>query len=141
MSERVSLWDDGRDQPIIWHMDAARHILRLVEYNLTNHGYQVTSYETCSGLRDDLLNPSHVKPDIIIIELELGGWALLQYIKSRPELAGKIWVIALTILGTDHDVLLGWQSGIDCYMVKPFSPIELLKFIQRHLSQIAQTGP
>ena len=25
----------------------------------------------------------------------------------------------------------GWQSGVDCYLTKPFNPMELLTFVKR----------
>jgi CheY-like chemotaxis protein len=31
----------------------------------------------------------------------------------------------------DADVFRGWQSGVDCYLTKPFNPMELLTFVKR----------
>ena len=37
----------------------------------------------------------------------------------------------LTAKAQDADVFRGWQSGVDCYLTKPFNPMELLTFVKR----------
>jgi two-component system, OmpR family, alkaline phosphatase synthesis response regulator PhoP len=43
----------------------------------------------------------------------------------------EIPVIMLTAKAQDADVFRGWQSGVDCYLTKPFNPMELLTFVKR----------
>ena len=42
-----------------------------------------------------------------------------------------IIVVMLTAKAQDADVFKGWQSGVDCYLTKPFNPMELLSFVKR----------
>ena len=37
----------------------------------------------------------------------------------------------LTAKAQDADIFRGWQSGVDCYLTKPFNPMELLTFVKR----------
>ena len=40
----------------------------------------------------------------------------------------------LTARAQDADVLRGWQSGVECYLTKPFNPMELIAFVKRIFS-------
>ena len=40
----------------------------------------------------------------------------------------------LTARAQDSDVLRGWQSGVECYLTKPFNPMELIAFVKRIFS-------
>lgn len=80
--------------------------------------------------------------DLLIIDINLpykNGIALCQEIRSINE---KVPVIMLTALGTTEDKLLGFGSGADDYMVKPFEFRELLARIRSLLKRItiAETG-
>ena len=37
----------------------------------------------------------------------------------------------LTAKAQDADILRGWQGGVDCYLTKPFNPMQLLTFVRR----------
>jgi two-component system alkaline phosphatase synthesis response regulator PhoP/two-component system response regulator VicR len=60
----------------------------------------------------------------------LDGFEVLQTLRRNPE-TRDIPVIMLTAKAQDQDVFKGWQSGVDCYLTKPFQPAELLSFVER----------
>lgn len=63
--------------------------------------------------------------DLIILDVmmpKLDGWSTLREIRKK----GKQPVIMLTARGEEYDKLLGFELGVDDYVVKPFSPRELL---------------
>lgn len=63
--------------------------------------------------------------DLIILDVmmpKLDGWSTLREIRKK----GKHPVIMLTARGEEYDKLLGFELGVDDYVVKPFSPRELL---------------
>ena len=60
----------------------------------------------------------------------MDGFEVLRNLKANPETA-EIPVIMLTAKAQDADVFRGWQSGVDCYLTKPFNPMELLTFVKR----------
>ena len=47
---------------------------------------------------------------------------------------------ALTAKAQDADVFRGWQSGVDCYLTKPFNPMELIAFVKRIFESLEEDG-
>jgi len=64
---------------------------------------------------------------------EMTGFEVLEALKKNPE-TENIPVIMLTARAQDSDVLRGWQSGVECYLTKPFNPMELIAFVKRIFS-------
>lgn len=65
------------------------------------------------------------KPDIILLDLglpDIGGFEVLKEIRSFS----NVPIIILTIRGEEQNKLKGLGLGADDYIVKPFSPAELL---------------
>ncbi len=80
--------------------------------------------------------------DLIILDLNLpykNGIELCKEIRSSDQ---KIPILMLTALGTTEDKLLGFDSGADDYLVKPFEFRELLARIRALLKRtsMAETG-
>lgn len=77
--------------------------------------------------------------DLLILDINLpykNGIELCKEIRSYNQ---KIPVIMLTALGTTEDKLLGFDSGSDDYLVKPFEFRELLARIRSLLKRISIT--
>jgi two-component system response regulator ResD len=79
-------------------------------------------------------------PDLVVLDLMLPGLSGLEVCtrlrQSRPDLP----VIMLTALGEESDRLLGLETGADDYMVKPFSPRELVLRVQSVLRRSASAA-
>lgn len=106
-------------------VDDETDILKLLEYNLVNAGFEFVS-------ADD--GPEAIElagrdlPDLIILDLMLpnmDGNEVLKRLKANPETSG-IPVLMLTAKGEEIDRVLGLELGADDYIVKPFSPRELV---------------
>ncbi len=72
------------------------------------------------------------KPDIIILDLMLpgiDGFEVCRQIKSDVKTAA-IPIVMLTARQEEIDMLLGLEMGADDYLVKPFSPRELMARIK-----------
>jgi two-component system alkaline phosphatase synthesis response regulator PhoP/two-component system response regulator VicR len=111
-------------------VDDERHIVRLVEVNLARAGYQVV---TAFDGREALQKVEAEKPDLVVLDVMMpfmDGFEVLRNLKANP-LTADIPVIMLTAKAQDADVFRGWQSGVDCYLTKPFNPMELLTFVKR----------
>ena len=113
--------------------DDEKHIVRLIQVNLERQGYEViTAYngaECLEKVKED-------RPDLIVLDVmmpEMTGFEVLDALKKDPETEG-IPVIMLTARAQDSDVLRGWQSGVECYLTKPFNPMELIAFVKRIFS-------
>jgi DNA-binding response OmpR family regulator len=76
-----------------------------------------------------------IKPDLIISDIMvpyMDGIQILKKIKTMDELKG-IPVIMLTSKAQEEDIVLGLELGAQDYIVKPFSPSELLLRINKAL--------
>jgi two-component system alkaline phosphatase synthesis response regulator PhoP len=117
-------------------VDDERHIVRLVEVNLQRAGYEVvTAYDG----REALEKVKSENPDLIVLDVMMpymDGFEVLKNLKQDPVTA-EIPVIMLTAKAQDADVFRGWQSGVDCYLTKPFNPMELLTFVKRIFDSFA----
>jgi two-component system alkaline phosphatase synthesis response regulator PhoP/two-component system response regulator VicR len=110
--------------------DDEKNIVRLIQVNLERQGYEVV---VAYNGRECLEVVEREKPDLIVLDLmmpEMTGFEVLDALKKNPE-TENIPVIMLTARTQDQDVLRGWQAGVECYLTKPFNPIELITFIKR----------
>ncbi len=120
-------------------VDDERHIVRLVEVNLTRAGYEVqTAYDGVEALEkiaDDL-------PDMIVLDVmmpRMDGFEVLKKLQSDAKYK-DIPVIMLTAKAQDADIFKGWQSGVSSYLTKPFNPKELLVFVERIFQSMEDVG-
>ena len=100
-------------------------IQKLLEYNFQNAGYNVAI--ACDG--DGGLNlAEEIHPDVIILDWMMplmSGIEVLQKLRKR-EATIETPIIMLTAKAEEHDRLTGLDKGADDYVVKPFSPAELI---------------
>lgn len=82
--------------------------------------------------------------DLAILDVKvpgMDGFELLGRIRDVPRYA-DVPVMMLTGLGNESDVIRGLELGADDYMLKPFSPTELLARVRRllhaHVSGVAR---
>ena len=71
-------------------------------------------------------------PDILIVDWMLPGMSGVELAKRirRDELTSALPLLMLTARSEETDVLKSFESGIDDYMSKPFSPKELVARIK-----------
>ena len=111
-------------------VDDERHIVRLVQINLERHGYKVIM--AFDG-KEALEKVASDQPDLVVLDWMmpyLDGLGVLQALRKDP-VTRELPVIMLTAKAQDMDVFKGWQSGVDCYLTKPFNPMELVSFVKR----------
>jgi two-component system phosphate regulon response regulator PhoB len=76
-------------------------------------------------------------PDLVVLDLmmpRLTGLEVCAALRGTPATA-QLPIIMLTAKAQDADITRGLATGADDYMVKPFSPRELLSRIQAVLSR------
>jgi DNA-binding response OmpR family regulator len=67
------------------------------------------------------------RPDLIVLDIMLPGFDGLEVMRRTHEgLDGTVPVILLTAKGEESDRVVGLKRGADDYVVKPFSPTELV---------------
>jgi two-component system phosphate regulon response regulator PhoB len=77
-------------------------------------------------------------PKLVILDLMLpglGGLEICRRIRSDRNLA-KTAVIMLTALGSEEDVVAGFEAGADDYVTKPFSPAVLMARVKAQLRRL-----
>ena len=76
-------------------------------------------------------------PDLIILDLmlpKMNGYKIARLLKFDQKYK-NIPIIMLTAKAQESDKKLGFQTGADEYMTKPFEFDELLSTIERHLKK------
>ncbi|MBH1986702.1 MAG: response regulator [Burkholderiales bacterium] len=74
-----------------------------------------------------------IKPTVMLLDVMmpglLDGYQVCARIKQDPELR-QIQVVMLTARGQATDLAAGQAAGADAYLVKPFSPLELIDRVE-----------
>ncbi len=113
MSAHIAVIDDEMD------------ILDLVALHLGKAGYKVSEFPTISDFRRFI---SITIPDLIILDLMLpdaDGMEVCKYLKNDEKYTA-IPIIMLTARADETDRVIGLELGADDYVIKPFSPRELV---------------
>jgi DNA-binding response OmpR family regulator len=67
------------------------------------------------------------RPDLVVLDLMLPGFDGLEVMRRmHADQGARVPVILLTAKGEESDRVVGLRSGADDYVVKPFSPAELV---------------
>ena len=105
--------------------DDDRDILELVVFKLTQAGYEVVAVaDGVAALAAIEANP----PRLAILDVMMPGLSGIDVLrKLRANEATKdLDVILLTARSRDSDIDAGFVTGASDYVIKPFSPRELL---------------
>jgi two-component system phosphate regulon response regulator PhoB len=100
-------------------------LVTMLRYNLEKEGFEVS--EAGDG-EEALAQISERKPDAILLDWMLplvSGIEVCRQIRRAPA-TRSLPVIMLTARGEEGDRVRGLNSGADDYIVKPFSPVELV---------------
>ena len=110
-------------------------LLTLLRYNLEHEGFEVG--EAIDG-EEALLMIEERIPDLVLLDWmlpTLSGLEVCRQIRRNTE-AGNLPVIMLTARGEESDRVRGLDCGADDYVVKPFSPNELMARIRAVLRRL-----
>jgi DNA-binding response OmpR family regulator len=108
-----------------------KKIARVVKIYLEEAGYRVTHVE--KG-RDAIAAAAKETPLLVILDLmlpDLGGEQVIQELKALADVP----VIMLTAKSSEDDRVAGFALGADDYVVKPFSPRELVSRVKAVLKR------
>jgi two-component system phosphate regulon response regulator PhoB len=100
-------------------------LAELVAFNLEKEGYRsLIAPDGPSGLEAARNN----SPDLILLDIMLPGMSGIEICKvlKGKEKTARIPVIMMTAKGEEIDRVVGFEVGADDYVIKPFSPRELL---------------
>jgi DNA-binding response OmpR family regulator len=112
-------------------------IRRMIEALVQARGYQVTAVSTGAKAIDVALTDA---PDIVLLDLNLpgqyDGFDVCQRLRSDPG-TRTVPVVIISAMDDDESRARATEAGATAYYTKPFSPIALLKEIDRLKSLIA----
>ena len=125
--ERVLIVDDDPD------------IRRLVSYNLSQSGFEVVTADTG---RQAIAAVQKHPPDLIILDLmlpDIDGMEVCRTLRQRDG-SRRIPIVMLTARGEEIDRVIGFELGADDYVMKPFSPRELVLRVKSILRRTRDEG-
>lgn len=114
-------------------------IAQLIQLYLEKEGF---SCRTCRDGMTALTMFQDQKPDLIILDLMIPGLDGLEVcarIRQKPGLKDP-YILMLTAKGEELDRIIGLSTGADDYMVKPFSPKELVARVRALLRRTLRQG-
>ena len=118
MTKRVLVVDD---QP---------ELRKLITMTLKMGDYEVQEAEDAT---QGLEKVNAFRPDILLLDVmmpgEMDGYQLCQLLKSDDKYQG-LAVVLLTARGQASDLEEGERVGADKYLVKPFSPLQLIQTVR-----------
>ncbi|NVK22468.1 MAG: phosphate regulon transcriptional regulator PhoB [Kangiellaceae bacterium] len=118
MSAKILILEDERD------------IREMLAFCMQQAGYQIEQAATAE--RVFALLKEGYKPDLMLVDWMLPGASGIEFTKKLKKDPNNqtIPVIMLTARGEEDDRVQGLEAGADDYVVKPFSPRELLARVQ-----------
>lgn len=85
-----------------------------------------------------LAQARRLRPDLVVLDVmmpEMDGLDVCRVLRAETDVP----VLMLTARSTEDDLLLGLELGADDYMIKPFSPRELMARIRALLRRSSRT--
>ncbi len=130
--------------PSILIVEDDRNLAGLLKYNLEKAGYECR--HAASG-EDAMFELREHAFSLVLLDIMLpgmDGFDVCRKIRQNA-LWGDLPIVMLTAKGEEIDKVLGFELGIDDYVVKPFSPRELnlriraiLKRDRRHRHEVQE---
>ncbi len=122
------------EQKKILIADDNENIREALTYLLEDEGYKLSLAKDGS---DTLRKVREFRPDILFLDImmpEINGYEVCRIIKSDPAIKNT-YVIMLTAKGQVAEQERGKEVGADEYIVKPFSPMEILTKLKNILNK------
>ncbi len=118
ISRRILIVDDQPD------------LRKLIRMTLELGEFEV--HEAVDGA-GALAQAAVLRPDLVLLDVMmpggLNGYQVCERLKRDPVLTGTL-VVMLTARGQAGDIDAGQVAGADGYLVKPFSPFELIERVE-----------
>lgn len=112
-------------------VDDNKSICEILEFNLSNEGYQVEcAYSAEEAL--EKLTPQHALILLDVMMGEMSGYKMAEKLRKEKK---SIPIIFLTAKDTENDMLTGFSVGADDYISKPFSIKEVIARVKALLKR------
>lgn len=104
----------------------------ILLHRLEKEGLDVARFDNGQDAYEAALKET---PDLVILDIKMpgmDGFEVLERLRHTPTYA-SVPIILLTSMGSEADVVRGFDLGADDYILKPFSPVELSARVWRLL--------
>lgn len=105
-------------------------IRKLIHMTLEFEDYDI---HEAPNADEGLLAVRRLRPQLLLLDVmmpgTMDGLDLCRLVKSEPQL-GLPKVVLLTARGQSQDIEAGMNAGADAYLLKPFSPLQLIQTVQ-----------
>ena len=98
-------------------VDDEPNICEILEFNLVNEGYEITTAYSA----EEALNKLTSEYSLILLDVMMGGMSGYKLAENLRRNNNQIPIIFLTAKDTENDMLTGFSVGGDDYISKPFS--------------------
>jgi response regulator RpfG family c-di-GMP phosphodiesterase len=137
--ESVTPWASrARNDEKILVVDADTRIVDLLQITLSGRGFSVvTAVDGDEAMRRVELT----RPDLVVLDTQLArksGLKILEEIRCKPGYE-RLPVILISANVSSESKLEGLRLGADDFVVKPFSPRELILRIRRILDRVGES--
>lgn len=119
------------DKTLILVVDDEQGIRDIIKEYLLPEDYEVI--EAVDGV-DGINKFKNHNISLVVLDVmlpKMDGWKVCREIRATS----RVPIIMLTARGEEYDKLFGFELGVDDYIVKPFSPKELLARMKAILSR------
>jgi DNA-binding response OmpR family regulator len=123
MSDKILIVDDDRN------------ICEILEFNLSNEGYQVE----CAHSAEEALKKISSDHALILLDVMMGGMSGYKMAEKLRKEDNQIPIIFLTAKDTENDMLTGFSVGGDDYISKPFSIKEVIARVKAIVKRVKPT--
>ncbi len=113
-------------------VDDDQEIAELVDIYLSNDGYNVLRAYDGEACLKKLSEHPEIK--IVILDIMMPGIDGLEVCR-RIRKTSNIPIIMLSAKAEDMDKIIGFGTGVDDYMTKPFNPLELIARVKSQLKR------
>lgn len=119
-------------------VDDDKEIAELVEIYLSNEGYKVL--KASDGLECIAMLEQHKEIKMIVLDImmpNMDGLEVCRIIRSQS----NIPILMLSAKAEDMDKIIGFGTGADDYMTKPFNPLELVARVKSQMKRYNRIQP
>jgi len=127
----------GAPKPVVLVVDDEPIVAEVVGHYLRRDGFAVVSASTGpEGLAAGLAKEAGSAPQAIVLDVMLPGMDGLEVCRRLREAHVTAPIILLTARGEEADRVGGLGLGADDYVVKPFSPAEVVARVKAQLRRV-----
>ena len=106
----------------------------ILIHRLEKEGFEVLHYPDGAEALEGAVS-NQISMAILDVKMPgMDGFELLERLRKVPSYY-DLPIMMLTSMGREEDISRGFELGADDYMVKPFSPVEVLARVRRLLSR------